>query len=158
MKAISEMKCDTEQTMKLEQLYKVVSEYELTHGLIAQSVRASEQDSVDVAQIPLRPTFYSYFKKSASGEYHIYKYIGHKCIFYNEAIGGLAITGKSHCLHITICIYIYILYIYIYILYIYIYIYLYINKYIDATLYLSQNAKAEVFKQRSNTKGVPLEN
>ena len=119
MKAISEMKCDTEQTMKLEQLYKVVSEYELTHGLIAQSVRASEQDSVDVAQIPLRPTFYSYFKKSASGEYHIYKYIGHKCMFYNEAIGGLAITGKSHCLHITICIYIYI-----YILYIYIYIYI----------------------------------
>ena len=39
------------------------------------------------------------------------------------------------------------------------YICLYIYKYIDPTLYLSQNAKAEkVLKQRSNTKGVPLEN
>ena len=29
MKAIAEMKLDTEETMKLEQLYKVGSEYEL---------------------------------------------------------------------------------------------------------------------------------
>ena len=29
MKAITEMKLDTEETMKLEQLYKVGSEYEL---------------------------------------------------------------------------------------------------------------------------------
>ena len=27
------------------------------------------------AQIPLRRTFYSYFKESVSGEYHIYIYI-----------------------------------------------------------------------------------
>ena len=26
-------------------------------------------------QIPLRPTFYSYFKESFSGEYHIYVYV-----------------------------------------------------------------------------------
>ena len=45
------MKCDTEQKMKLEQLYKVGSEW---------------------VQIPLRPTFYSYFKESFRGEYHMY--------------------------------------------------------------------------------------
>ena len=39
-KAITEMKSDTERKMKLESLYKIVSERELTHGLIAQSVRA----------------------------------------------------------------------------------------------------------------------
>ena len=54
----------------------------------------------------------------------------------NEAINGLVITGKAHCLafwlhihtylhsHTYIYIYIYI-YVYIYILYIYIYIYIY---------------------------------
>ena len=31
-------------------------------------------------QIPLRPTFYSYFKESFSGEYHIYQFISlHSC-------------------------------------------------------------------------------
>ena len=50
-------------------------------------------------------------------------------MIYDEAIGGLVITGKAHCLYINI--------------YIYLYTYLYIYKYIDVTLYLSRNAKAE---------------
>ena len=45
-KAIAEMKCDTGQTMKLEQLYQTASE--CTHGLIAELVRASEWNSVVV--------------------------------------------------------------------------------------------------------------
>ena len=50
-------------------------------------------------------------------------------MIYDEVIGGLVITGKAHCLFINICTYLYT--------------YLYIHKYIDVTLYLSQNAKAE---------------
>ena len=50
-------------------------------------------------------------------------------MIYDEAIGVLVITGKAHCLYINICTYLYT--------------YLYIHKYIDVTLYLSQNANAE---------------
>ena len=47
MKAIAKMKSNTEQTMTLDQLYKVGSECELiAHDLIAQSVRVSEENSV----------------------------------------------------------------------------------------------------------------
>ena len=46
-----------------------------THGLIAQSVRVLNGIQWFWVQIPLRPTFYSYFKESVSGEYHIYFYI-----------------------------------------------------------------------------------
>ena len=45
-----------------------------THGLISQSVRASERNSVVVGlnpKITLRSTIYSYFKESFSGEYHV---------------------------------------------------------------------------------------
>ena len=52
--------------MKLEWLYKGGSESDVnsTHGLIAQSVRASEGNLVVLGSdltIPLRPTFNSYF-------------------------------------------------------------------------------------------------
>ena len=56
-KAIAKMKPDTEQTMKLEQLHKVGSEYELTHGLMAQSVKASEWNSVVVGSNPTQVNF-----------------------------------------------------------------------------------------------------
>ena len=47
MKAIARMKLDTKQMMKLEFLCKLVSvSGNKTHGLIAQSVRALEQNSV----------------------------------------------------------------------------------------------------------------
>ena len=46
-------KWNVEQTLKLEGQYKVGSECELNSW-------------------PVRPTFYSYFKESVSGEYHIY--------------------------------------------------------------------------------------
>ena len=54
-KAKADGKTGTEQTVKLEWLYKVGSEYEF-HGLIAQLVRMSEQNSVTVGsnQIPPR--------------------------------------------------------------------------------------------------------
>ena len=48
-----------------------------THGLIALSVRASERHAVVVGsnvQIHLSSAFYSYFKESFGGEYHIYIY------------------------------------------------------------------------------------
>ena len=40
-----------------------------------QSVRASEQNSVVVGSNPTRPTFYSNFKESVSGEYCMYQLI-----------------------------------------------------------------------------------
>ena len=66
------LKFGTDQTVKLELLHKVGSECNWTHGLIAQSVRASERDSMVVGLNPLRPTCYSYFKESFGCEYHIY--------------------------------------------------------------------------------------
>ena len=43
-KAIAEMESEAEQTMKLESLYQVGSEFELNHGLLAQSVGAAERN------------------------------------------------------------------------------------------------------------------
>ena len=57
MKAITEMNHDTEQTIKLDQLYKGGSESELNHGLIAKSVRASERNSVIVGSNPTQANF-----------------------------------------------------------------------------------------------------
>ena len=38
-----------------------------------------------VVNIPLRPTFYSYFKQSFSGEYHMYQLIPlHSCDYLNR--------------------------------------------------------------------------
>ena len=51
------MKCDAEQTMKLEQLYKLALSVSWTHGLIAQSVRASEQNSVVMGSNPTQANF-----------------------------------------------------------------------------------------------------
>ena len=56
-----------------------------THCLIAQSVRVSEWNSVVMGQISLRPTFFSHFKESFSGEYiyiYIYIYIIYIYILY----------------------------------------------------------------------------
>ena len=53
-----------------------------THGLIAQSVRVSEGNQWSWVQIPLRPTFYSYFSKSCSDEYHTCIYIYNIYILY----------------------------------------------------------------------------
>ena len=40
----------------------------------------SERNSVVVGLNPTRPTFYSYFKESFSGEYHMYQFIPlHSC-------------------------------------------------------------------------------
>ena len=54
--------------------------------LIAQLVRVSEQNSVVVGvRIPLRPTFYSYFKESFSGEYQQYQFIPlHSCDYLTQ--------------------------------------------------------------------------
>ena len=57
MKRLTEMKRDTEQTMKLEKLYKVVPGSSWSHGLIAQSVRASERNSVVVGSSPTQANF-----------------------------------------------------------------------------------------------------
>ena len=57
-----------------------------------------------------------------------------KCMSCHEAIGGLVITGRAHCL--SFCLYIYI-YIYIYIYkYMYVYIYIYIYIYIFIYMYI----------------------
>ena len=73
---MAEMKSDTEKMMKFDWLYKVGSECELNSWLDrAQLVRASERNSVVVGSNLLRLTFYSYFKESYSGEYHLYIYI-----------------------------------------------------------------------------------
>ena len=47
-KATADLKSDTEQTMKLETLYKVPSECELNSWPDTQSVRASERNSAVV--------------------------------------------------------------------------------------------------------------
>ena len=79
-----------------------------THGLIAQSVRAPERNSVVVVQIPLRPTS----KNPSVVNIYIYIYI-----YRYRYIHA----------YIYICIYIYIhIYIHIYIYNIYIYIYIHI--------------------------------
>ena len=57
MKAIAEMKLDTEETMKLEQLYKVHSECELNSWPGAQSVRASERNSLVMGSNPTQANF-----------------------------------------------------------------------------------------------------
>ena len=50
--------------------------------------------------IPLRPTFYRYFKESFSGEYHMYQLIPlHSCDYLNRLsikINVLSDEGKSH--------------------------------------------------------------
>ena len=46
-----------------------------THGLIAQSVERLSRIQWSRVQIPLRPTFYSYFKESVNGEYNMYQLI-----------------------------------------------------------------------------------
>ena len=51
------MKSGTDQTMKLELLYKVGSECELNSWLIAQSVRVSEWNSVVVGSNPTLANF-----------------------------------------------------------------------------------------------------
>ena len=57
MKAIAEMKLDNEQTMKLEWLRKLALSARWTHGLIAQSVSASEWNSVVVGLNPTQGNF-----------------------------------------------------------------------------------------------------
>ena len=51
-KAIAEMKPDTEQTMNWSSCTKLALSASRTHGLIAQSVRASERNSVVVGSNP----------------------------------------------------------------------------------------------------------
>ena len=78
-------------------------------------------------QIPLRPTFYSYFKESFSGEYHVYQLIPlHSCDYLNK----ISIKKKHENVVIYIYVFIYInIYIYIYI-YMYMYMYMYIFMYV----------------------------
>ena len=57
MKAIAEMKTDSERANKLEQRYNVGSECELTHCLIAQLVKASERNSMVVGSNPTQVNF-----------------------------------------------------------------------------------------------------
>ena len=56
--------------MYMKYIYIYIYIYIWTHGLIAQLVRVSKQNSVVVGSNSLRPTFYSCFKESVSGEYH----------------------------------------------------------------------------------------
>ena len=46
-----------------------------THGIIPQLVRASESNMWSWVQIPIKPTFYTYFKESIIGEYYMYHVI-----------------------------------------------------------------------------------
>ena len=48
---------------------KLVVSASWTHGLIAQSVRMSKQNSVVMGSNPTQANFYSYFKESFSGEF-----------------------------------------------------------------------------------------
>ena len=75
----------------------------------------------------LRPTFYSYFKESFSGEYHVYQLIPlHSCDYLNK----ISIKIKHENVVIYIYVFIYInIYIYIY-LYMYMYMYMYIFMYV----------------------------
>ena len=45
----------------------------MVHG--TQLVRASELNTVVVSSYPTQTTFYSYFKESIAGEYHMYQFI-----------------------------------------------------------------------------------
>ena len=85
-KVLAEMKSDSEQTMKLEWLYKVGSEWELNWWpLTPQLVRASERNSVVVGLNPIQANFLSYFKESFSGEYHMYQFILlHSCDYIKK--------------------------------------------------------------------------
>ena len=87
-KVLAEMKSDSEQTMKLEWLYKVGSEWELNSWpLIPQLVRASERNSVVVVLNPILANFLSYFKESFSGEYHMYQFILlHSCDYIKKIL------------------------------------------------------------------------
>ena len=69
-----------------------------TRGLIAQSVRASERNSVVVVQIPLRPTLYSYFKESFGDEYHMFQLIPlHSYDYLNKiSISKNVVTDQSN--------------------------------------------------------------
>ena len=81
MKAIAEMKSDSEQIMKLEWLYQVGSEcqlnwYDMVWELI--QVRASERNSMILGSNPTSAdflSFYSYYRESFGSEYHICLYI-----------------------------------------------------------------------------------
>ena len=46
-----------------------------THGLIAQWVSSLNGIQWSWVQIPVSPTFYGYFEKSVSEEYHMYQLI-----------------------------------------------------------------------------------
>ena len=85
-KVLAEMKSDSEQTMKLEWLYKVGSEWELNSWpLTPQLVGASERNSVVVGLNPIQANFLSYFKESFSGEYHMYQFILlHSCDYIKK--------------------------------------------------------------------------
>ena len=85
-KVLAEMKSDSEQTMKLEWLYKVGAEWKLNSWpLKPQLVRASERNSVVVGLNPIQANFLSYFKESFSGEYHMYQFILlHSCDYIKK--------------------------------------------------------------------------
>ena len=94
------------------------------HGLIVQSVRASEQNSVVLGSNPIRP-FYSYFKESSI----LYIYTVTWRTVHERIIADVCCSKKTSSVLLVneqqALLYIYI-YIYIYMLYICNYMYLYI--------------------------------
>ena len=55
----------------------------MVHG--AQLVRAPERNTVVVSSYPTQTTFYSYFKESIAGEYHMHQFIPlHSCNYLKE--------------------------------------------------------------------------
>ena len=72
---------------------KLVLSASWTHGLIARFLKMSERNSVSLVQIPLRPTFYSYFLESSSGEYHMYQFIQlHSCYYFYKTLIKINMT------------------------------------------------------------------
>ena len=73
IKPISEMKLDTEQN---DEIGVAVQSWLWVWGEVMawQLSRLERLNGIQWswAQIPLRPTFYSYFKESFNGEYHMY--------------------------------------------------------------------------------------
>ena len=90
--------------MKLEQLHKVGSECELKSrpdsSVVSRLQRLNRIQWLWV-QIPLRLTFYSYFKESCSGEYHMYQVIPlDSCdSLYKISIKIKVVTDRGNCRH-----------------------------------------------------------
>ena len=75
-KAMTEMKCEHwTKRWDWSSCTKLALSASWTHGMVAQSIRVSERNSVVVGSNPTQSNFLWLLQKSFSAEYHIYIYI-----------------------------------------------------------------------------------